>query len=312
MTYVIAVANQKGGVGKTTTAINLAYAMSQAGKKVLVIDMDMQGSASLNLGIDTEDDETNTIDILMEERIKRPTSPVDWDEVKQFIYEPTYPDRKRDPDNHMKWIDCRTPFGFYILPSSLRLSVAELHMGLAGGVTRKGLRHDYLSKLTDCISENTDIDYIIIDTPPSLGALSLNSIAAATSGCIIVSSLDVMAVRGIATFIETTETIKRLIPGHRGILGILLGLYCERRIIDRNIDDWVKDFLPIPTFDTRIPDSQSFKKANSAMMVACQLDKKIDLAYKSLAEEVIQAVEYPEIPEEGEQFEQDMDGDING
>lgn len=312
MTYVIAVANQKGGVGKTTTAINLAYAMSQAGKKVLVIDMDMQGSASLNLGIDTEDDETNTIDILMEERIKRPTSPVEWDEVKQFIYEPTYPDRKRDPDNHMKWIDCRTPFGFYILPSSLRLSVAELHMGLAGGVTRKGLRHDYLSKITDCISENTDIDYIIIDTPPSLGALSLNSIAAATSGCIIVSSLDVMAVRGIATFIETTETIKRLIPGHRGILGILLGLYCERRIIDRNIDDWVKDFLPIPTFDTRIPDSQSFKKANSAMMVACQLDKKIDVAYKSLATEVIQAVEYPEIPEENEELEQDMDGDING
>lgn len=312
MTYVIAVANQKGGVGKTTTAINLAYAMSQAGKKVLVIDMDMQGSASLNLGIDTEDDETNTIDILMEERIKRPTSPVEWDEVKQFIYEPTYPDRKRDPDNHMKWIDCRTPFGFYILPSSLRLSVAELHMGLAGGVTRKGLRHDYLSKITDCISENTGIDYIIIDTPPSLGALSLNSIAAATSGCIIVSSLDVMAVRGIATFIETTETIKRLIPGHRGILGILLGLYCERRIIDRNIDDWVKDFLPIPTFDTRIPDSQSFKKANSAMMVACQLDKKIDVAYKSLTTEVIQAVEYPEIPEESEEFEQDMDGDING
>ena len=312
MTYVIAVANQKGGVGKTTTAINLAYAMSQAGKKVLVIDMDMQGSASLNLGIDTEDDETNTIDILMEERIKRPTSPVEWDEVKQFIYEPTYPDRKRDPDNHMKWIDCRTPFGFYILPSSLRLSVAELHMGLAGGVTRKGLRHDYLSKITDCISEHTDIDYIIIDTPPSLGALSLNSIAAATSGCIIVSSLDVMAVRGIATFIETTETIKRLIPGHRGILGILLGLYCERRIIDRNIDDWVKDFLPIPTFDTRIPDSQSFKKANSAMMVACQLDKKIDVAYKSLATEVIHAVEYPEIPEESEEFEQDMDGDING
>lgn len=312
MAYVLAVANQKGGVGKTTTAINLAYAMSKAGKKVLVIDMDMQGSASLNLGIDTEDDETNTIDVLMEERIKRPDSAVDWANVKQYIYEPTFPDRKRDPLNHMKWIDCKTPFGFYILPSSLRLSVAELHMGLAGGATRKGLRSDYLSKVTDCISNNTDLDYIIIDTPPSLGAMSLNSIAAATSGCIIVSSLDVMAVRGIATFIETTETIKRLIPGHRGILGIVLGLYSDRRIIDRSIDEWVKDFLPIPTFDTRIPDSQSFKKANSAMMVACQLDKKIDAAYQSLASEIMFAVENPDELVGSAKAEEKNGGELNG
>lgn len=293
MTYVLTLGNQKGGCSKSSSTINLAYALALKGKKVLVIDMDSQGSASLNLGIDIGDEETNTIDEILDDMIMNPGKDAEWDDVKRFIYEPTFPDRKRNPENPMRWMDCRTSFGFYIMPSSLNLSVVELKMGLAGGVTRQGIRTDYLSKITDCIAKNTDIEYILIDTPPSLGALSMNAMAAAKDGVIVVSNLDVMSVRGISTFIETTDTIKKLIPGHRGIIGIMFSLYVDRRIIDRSIDDWAKDFLPIPTFNTHIPESGSFKKANSAMLLASQIDKKISKAFEDLADEIIFATENP-------------------
>lgn len=294
MTYVLTLGNQKGGCSKSSSTINLAYALSKKGKKVLVIDMDSQGSASLNLGIDISDEDTNTIDELMDDMILHQNKDVGWDEVKNFIYEPTFPDRKRDPNNKMKWIDTRTSFGFYVLPSSLNLSVTELRMGLAGGVTHKGIRTDYLSRITDCIAENTDIDYILIDTPPSLGALSVNAMAAAKDGIIVISNLDVMSVRGISTFIETADTVKQLIPGHRGIIGILFSLYVDRRVIDKSINEWAKEFLPIPTFDTHIPESSAFKKANSAMLLASQIDKKIDAAFSDFADEVIFTSEHPD------------------
>jgi chromosome partitioning protein len=293
MTYVLTLGNQKGGCSKTSSTINLAYALASKGKKVLVIDMDSQGSASLNLGIDIGDEETNTIDEMLDDMILKPNEPVDWEVLRNYIYEPTYQDRKRNPENPMKWIDCYTPFGFYVMPSSLNLSVVELKMGLAGGASRQGIRTDYLSKITDCIAQNTDIEYILIDTPPSLGALSMNSMAAAKEGIIIISNVDVMSVRGISTFIETSETIKKLVPGHRGILGIMFSLYKERRRIDCSINEWAKEFLPIPTFDTQIPESLAFKKANSAMLLASQIDKGVREAFESLADEVIYAVENP-------------------
>lgn len=291
MTYVLCLGNQKGGCSKTSSCLNLGYALAQLGKKVLLVDQDSQGSLGLNLGIQIDDEEINTIDLLLDDLVMNPNMELSWNEVRQYIYRPTYVNRVRDPQDRMKWIDEDTPFGIDVMPSSLNLSVVELKMGLAGGVTRTGLRTDYLSKIIDCIIENTDYDYILIDTPPSLGALSLGSMAAAKDGIIVVSSLDVMSVRGISTFIETTEVVKQKIPGHKGIIGILLALYSERRIIDRSIDDWVKDFLPIPTFKARIPESGYFKKANSAMMLASQLDKKVYNAFIGFAEEIIEMTE---------------------
>ena len=292
--FILAYGNQKGGVAKTTTTLNAAYALANTHKKkVLLIDMDSQGSASLNVGIDISADETNTIDTLLDVLVKNELPSIPWQLLQNYIYTPTFDDRVRNPLDKMKWLDVKRPFGFDVIPSSLGLSVTEMKMGLAGGKLGTGIRTDYLSKIIKTIAENRDYDYVLIDTPPSLGALSLNSMAAATDGIIITSSVDIMSIRGISTFIETTEAIKETIPEHRGVLGILLSLYSERRIVDRSIEEWVKEFLPIPTFDTRIPETSNVKKANSSMLLVSQLDRKMKTAFDSFTEEIIYACENP-------------------
>lgn len=293
--FILAYGNQKGGVAKTTTTLNAAYALANTHKKkVLLIDMDSQGSASLNVGIDISADETNTIDTLLDVLVKNELPSIPWQLLQNYIYTPTFDDRVRNPLDKMKWLDVKRPFGFDVIPSSLGLSVTEMKMGLAGGKLGTGIRTDYLSKIIKTIAENRDYDYVLIDTPPSLGALSLNSMAAATDGIIITSSVDIMSIRGISTFIETTEAIKETIPEHRGVLGILLSLYSERRIVDRSIEEWVKEFLPIPTFDTRIPETSNVKKANSSMLLVSQLDRKMKTAFDNFTEEIIYACENPE------------------
>lgn len=295
MANVIAVANQKGGVGKTSGALNLAYCLANTyGQKVLLIDMDSQGSASLNLGIDVADPDTYTIDSLLEPVVLREKKGFEWEEIEKYIYTPTFEDRVRDPENKMQWTKVNTPFGFDCIPSSLALSVVELEMGLVGGMTNRSIYAYYLSDMLKVLEEHRKYDYIICDTPPSLGALSVNSIAAATSGIVVVSSLDVMSTRGISSFIESVETIKRLDDTHRGIIGILLCLYSERRVVDRSIDEWVKSFLPIPTFDTKIPESADVKKANASMMLFSQINKKGKAAFDSLAKEIMYAIDHPE------------------
>lgn len=293
-TYVLCFGNQKGGVAKTTSTLNVAYQLANAyHKKTLLIDMDSQGSASLNVGIDISNDNVNTIDILLERLVKRQVSSIPWPELKEFIYTPTFTDRVRNPLEKMKWMDIQRPFGFDIIPSSLYLSVVELEMGLAGGASGKGISADYLKAIIRTIKENADYDYIVIDTPPSLGALSLNSMAAAEDGIIITSSVDLMSIRGVGTFISTAETVKKINPNHRGILGILLSLYSERRLVDRSIESWVKEFLPIPTFDTRIPETSNVKKANSSMLLVSQIDKKMNDAFRSFTGEIIYATTHP-------------------
>lgn len=297
--YVLAVGNQKGGVGKTSNSLNICYALANYyKKKVLLIDMDSQGSAGLNLGIDIANDDVHTIDELLEPMVKGTIKAQPWEAIKQCIYTPTFQNRERDPENQMKWRIVDTPFGFDVLPSSLYLSVVELTMGVVGGATGRGISMKYLKTITEEIERNADYDICIIDTPPSLGALSINSMAAAKDGIIISSNLDVMAIRGIDSFIESSEAVKNAdqTHTHRGILGILLSLYSDRRMVDRSIDEWVKRFLPIPTFDARIPESADAKKANSANLLFSQINKKGREAYIDLCGEILYALENPDKP----------------
>lgn len=295
---VLAIANQKGGVGKTTTSLNLSYALANTyKKKVLLVDFDSQSSAALALGIPVADDDIYTIDQVLEPYVLGKVKSLKWEAIKDCIYTPTYSDRVRDTENkNLSWKTVQKPFGFYCIPSSLYLSVVELQMGIIGGTTGKGINMYYLKDLLDVVDENMDIDYVIIDLPPSLSGLSVNGLNAAKDGIIAISNLDVMSTRGLSAFIETSETVKRANPDHRGILGILLSLYSERRQVDRAVDQWVQQFLPIPTFNTRIPESADAKKANSSMLLYSQINKKAKLAFDSLAQEVIDACEHPELP----------------
>lgn len=296
---VLCVGNQKGGVSKTTTSLNLCYSLANTyNQRVLLIDMDSQGSASLNLQIDVASDDIHTIDELLEPIVLRHSNHISWEYLQEYIYTPTFTDRVRDPEKPVKWIQVQKPYGFDLIPSSLYLSIVEMKMGIAAGKFFNGSINQFYLRETiiKTLREHSDYDYVVIDTPPSLGALSVNSMAAAVDGVIIVSNLDVMSTRGIESFIESTETVQRANDNHRGIMGILFALYSDRRSVDKQVDSWAKQFLPIPVFDTRIPETANVKKANSSKLLVSQIDKKMKTAYDSFAEEVIYATDHPTEP----------------
>ena len=298
-TRVIAFANQKGGVSKTSSALNVCYAFTELGKNVLLIDMDSQASASLNLGIDVDEEEIGTIDALLQPMITNQVKYRSWAEIQSCIQTPTFTDRQRDPENKMQWITLDTPFGvngrYDIIPSSILLAVVELQMGLASGSAGRYVPI-YLERIIDVIKKFGDYDYIVLDCPPSLSGLFLNSVYAAIDGVIAVSSLDIMSLRGIDNLIESVESVSKIRPDHRGILGIMFGLFSERRKVDKDLNYYAKKYLPIPVFDSKIPESADAKKANSSMLLLSQLNKKCNAAYIDLANEIDFAISNPDEP----------------
>ncbi len=294
---ILCLGNQKGGVSKSTASLNIAYSLANTyDQKVLLVDCDSQGSSSLNLGIPIDSEDIHTLDKILEPVVLNKVQGFSWEAVKQCIYTPTYQDRERDPDNKMNWIQVSKPFGFDAIPSNLYLSVVELQMGVVGGASRRGIYQHYLKDLLDVIEANSDYDYVVMDTAPSLSSMTINALSAARDGVIVVSNTDIMSIRGVGSFIESTETVQEMNPNHRGILGILLSLYSERRTVDRSIEEWVKEFLPIPTFDTRIPETSDVKKANSSMLLVSQINKKMKKAFDDVTYEIMYAVEHPSEP----------------
>ena len=296
-TRIICLANQKGGVSKTTASLNLSYVLANVKKyKVLLIDLDSQASASLSVGIDIANEEVNSIDELLDKKVSDEIDEYEWEDIQNYIYTPKYEGVVR---NGTKWDRTELPYGFDIIPSRLNLALVELKMGVKASQNNGIINPLYLKKLTDVICEKGDYDYIVIDTPPALGSLSMNAMMASSSGGIIVpATLDLLSFYGINSFIDSANYVvdfyKKSGLEHRGILGILLSLYSSRRTVDRAVEKYVVDFYPIATFKSTIRESTDCKRANASNMLFCQINKKALADFTSLAEEVEFAIENKE------------------
>lgn len=250
---IISVANQKGGVGKTTTTINLAAALSESGKKVLVIDLDPQGNASTGLGIDTEDRALTTYDLLLDD--------VDL----ESIILPTV-----------------TP-GLLIIPATVDLSSADIE--LISNEKRSFLLHDALRQTA---MDTFNFDYILIDCPPSLNLLTVNAMIASHSVLVPLQS-EFFALEGLSQLMLTIREVRQSGNKDLRIEGVVLTMYDQRNNLSLQVEQDARDNLGDLVFETRIPRNVRVSEAPSFAMPVLTYDtaSKGALAYRALAQEVL-------------------------
>ena len=250
MGKVIVVANQKGGVGKTTTSINLSAYLADSKKKTLLIDCDPQGNASSGVGIDKESTDASLYDILVNDA-----------KASENIIDTQYKNLK-------------------IIPSNVDLAGAEIE--LVSVKNREYLLKEKLKEIKD------EFDFIIIDCPPSLGLLTLNSFAAADS-VIIPIQCEYYALEGLGSLTKTVSTIKQSINKDIEIEGILLTMFDKRTNLSTVVYDEVRKFFPDKVYKTVIPRNVRLSEAPSYGEAIISYDRfsKGAQSYKALAKEVI-------------------------
>ena len=250
MGKVIVVANQKGGVGKTTTAINLSAYLADSKKKTLLIDCDPQGNASSGIGINKEETDSSVYDILVNDS-----------DILENIVKTNY-----------KNLD--------VIPSDVDLAGAEIE--LVSIKNREFLLKEKIKNI------KKDYDYIIIDCPPSLGLLTLNAFAAADS-VIIPIQCEYYALEGLGSLTKTVSTIKQSINKDIEIEGILLTMFDKRTNLSTVVYDEVKKYFPDKVYNTVIPRNVRLSEAPSFGEAIISYDKfsKGAKSYKALAKEVI-------------------------
>lgn len=251
---IIAIANQKGGVGKTTTTINLAAALAEVGARVLVVDLDPQGNASTGLGIDVEDRTLTTYELLLED--------VD---LKSVILPTVTPD-------------------LLIVPATTDLSSADLE--LMSNEKRSFLLHDALrQKQMDAF----ELDFILIDCPPSLNLLTVNAMIAAHSVLVPLQS-EFFALEGLSQLMLTIREVRQTGNKDLRIEGIVLTMYDARNNLSLQVEQDARDNLKDLVFSTCIPRNVRVSEAPSFAMPVLTYDtaSKGAQAYRALAREVLQ------------------------
>lgn len=250
MAEIIAICNQKGGVGKTTTAINLSAALAAAEKKTLLIDLDAQGNATTGLGVDKHNVNGSIYNVF-----------IDDIEVRSVIQQTALPFLE-------------------LIPSSPSLVGAEIE--LVGVVSRETRLRTSLEKISH------DFDYIIIDCPPSLGLLTLNALSAAKSVLIPVQC-EYFAMEGIADLQRTIQLVKTRINPMLGIKGIVLTMYDARNNLSRDVQQEIRGHFKETVFHVVIPRNVRLSEAPShgKPILLYDITSRGAISYFELANEVL-------------------------
>lgn len=224
MPRILAVANRKGGVGKTTTTVNVATAMAAAGKKVLVIDLDPQGNASTSMGVNKKGRMASSYEVLLGE--KRLTDAVVWTEISNFS----------------------------LVPSSPDLAGAEVElvdMENREFALKQALRRDAIN-----------YDYILIDCPPSLSLVTINALVAADA-VIVPLQCEFLALEGVTDLIRNINQIKKKFNPTLALHGVVLTMYDKRNNLSQMVEDDVRNFFGKKVYDTVIPRNVRISEAPS-------------------------------------------------
>ncbi len=262
MGKIIAIVNQKGGVGKTTTTMNLGYALAETGKKVLLIDFDSQSSLTVCLGYDDTDSLPCTIATLMQRVMEDMELPEDF----QYIYHHT----------------SENGIALDFIPCSMELSAVDV--SLVNAVCRESILKGIVAE------RKADYDYIIIDCSPSLGMLTINALVAAQAVIIPVTP-EYLSAKGLEILLKNILRVKRKINPELEIEGILFTMFKERMRLTQTVESIVCDTYgqAVPIYETKIPYSikvgESTLQSQSIIQYAGK--NKVSQAYQALAEEVV-------------------------
>jgi chromosome partitioning protein len=245
----IAIANQKGGVGKTTTAINIATAMAATGWKTLLLDLDPQGNASTGLGLPSAHRDRTSYDLLIEGL-----------PVGECIFPSSIP--------HLD-----------LLPATVDLSGAELELVGEG---------DRANRLRDALANHHAHDICFIDCPPSLGLLTLNALTAADT-LLIPLQCEFFALEGLSQLLQTVERVQGRFNADLGIVGVVLTMFDRRNRLTDQVAEDVRECLGNLVFDSVIPRNVRLSEAPSHGLPALVYDHSCagSRAYMALARELI-------------------------
>ncbi len=254
---ILALANQKGGVGKTTTAINLGTALAAIGERVLIVDLDPQGNASTGLGIDRRSRSCSTYDVLIGE----------------------------------------APLRDAVVPTAVpRLHIAASTMDLSGLELELGSTRDRAFRLRDAIAAlntnatpDTDYTYVLIDCPPSLNLLTVNAMAA-SDAILVPLQCEFFALEGLSQLLQTVEQVRTTLNPNLSIHGIVLTMFDSRNNLSNQVVADVRQFMGAKVYNTMIPRNVRVSEAPSYGKPVLVYDLKCvgSEAYLKLATEVIQ------------------------
>jgi chromosome partitioning protein len=253
---VYALANQKGGVGKTTTAINLAVYLGLAGQRVLLVDMDPQANATSSLGYDKRSGNPSIYDVLVSGRP---------------VAEAITPTENQGVD---------------LLPSAIQLAGAEIE--LVGIMAREARLKRTLAPAVE------GYDYVLVDSPPSLGLLTVNALTAA-DGVLIPVQCEYLALEGLGQLVSTIDLIRDSLNAKLRVAGVVMTMFDARTNLSQGVVEEVRRHFPTLTFDTIIPRNVRLGEAPSFGKAIASYDpsSRGAIAYQALAEELLRRDKLP-------------------